>query len=143
MSFDLAAGTGTTIRNHADPAFPGSVAPIGVSPPLNLLAGINVGVTGNNLRLYDLTLTNGTPVFLTATNFASDNDNTGSGTGAVDFGDDRVYALGANNGLVALQLIPPRPQPGRFDCHQPSPRRLGSTRHERHAGHQLHPPVDQ
>jgi uncharacterized lipoprotein YddW (UPF0748 family) len=106
VSFDLAAGTGTTVRSYADPAFPGSIAPLGVNTDLNLLGGINVGATGNNFRLYDLTTTNGTPVFITSTNFATDNDNTGTGTGAVDFGGDRVYALGANNGIIALQIIP-------------------------------------
>ncbi|HOX56395.1 MAG TPA: immunoglobulin domain-containing protein [Candidatus Paceibacterota bacterium] len=124
VSFNLAAGTGTTIRNHGSPGFPGTVAPIGVSSALNLLAGINVGTTGNNLRLYNLTFTGGTPVFLTATNFASDNDNTGSGTGAVDFGADRVYALGGNNGLVALQILPvaaPPAEPGRFEAIGRSP----------------------
>jgi hypothetical protein len=107
VSFDLAAGTGATARSHADPAFPGTIAPIGVSTELNLLGGINVGATGNDFRLYDLTPTNGTHVFITSTNFATDNDNTYTGTGAVDFSGDRVYALGSDNGLIALQIIPP------------------------------------
>ena len=110
VSFDLAAGTGATVRSHADPEFPRTVAPIGVSTELNLLGGINVGATGNNLRLYDLTPANGTPVFITSTNFATDNDNTYAGTGAVDFGNDHVYALSSNNGLIALQIIPPEDQ---------------------------------
>jgi len=107
-SFNLGAGTATTLRNYADPAFPGSVGPIGVSTGLNLLGGINVMAAGNgnNFRLYDLTLTNGTPVFITATNFATDNSNTYNGTGAVDFGGDRVYALSSNNGLLAMRIIP-------------------------------------
>lgn len=109
VSFDLAAGTGTTLRSHASPNFPSSVAPIGVSTALNLLGGINVGATGNNFRLYDLTPTNGTPVSIAQTNFATDNDNTGSGTGSVDFHNDRVYALGANNGILALQIVPVTP----------------------------------
>lgn len=109
VGFDLANGTGTILRSHASPDFPGSVAPIGVSTALNLLGGINVGTTGNNFRLYDLTPTNGTPVILASTNFASDNDNTGSGTGSVDFSGDRVYALGANNGLMAMQILAPTP----------------------------------
>ncbi|HEY9171868.1 MAG TPA: immunoglobulin domain-containing protein [Verrucomicrobiae bacterium] len=109
VRFDLVSGTGAVLRSHATPDFPGSVAPIGVSPTPNLLGGINVGTTGNHFRLYDLTPTNGTPVFLASTNFASDNDNTGSGTGSVDFCGDRVYALGANNGLLALQVLPATP----------------------------------
>jgi uncharacterized lipoprotein YddW (UPF0748 family) len=105
VAFDLVAGTGSTLRNHASPAFPNTVAPLGVSTALNLLGGINVGATDNHFRLYDLTPTNGTPVFLASTNFASDNSNTGTGTGAVDFDGDRVFALGANNGLIAMQIL--------------------------------------
>ena len=105
VSFDPVAGTGATVRNYADPAFPGTIGPIGVSTNLNLLGGINVGTTGNNFRLYDLTTTNGTPVLITSTNFPTDNDNTYAGTGAVDFGGDRVYALGSDNGVLAMQII--------------------------------------
>lgn len=94
------------MRVHADPAFPNAVAPIGVSTTLNLLAGINVGAANNHLRLYDLTPTNGLPVFIASTNFPADNDNSGTGTGAVDFGGDRVYALCANSGIVAMQIVP-------------------------------------
>lgn len=112
VAFNLAAGTGATVREYADPAFPGSVAPIGVSTDLNLLGGVNVGTTGNNFRLYDLTptATNGAPAFITSTNFATDNDNTASGTGTVDFGSDRVYALGADNGIIAMQILPASPE---------------------------------
>ena len=110
VSFDLATGTGTTVHNYTDPAFPATIGPIGVSTNLNLLGGINIATagSGNNFQLYDLapTLTSGTPAFITATNFATDNDNTYSGTGSVDFGGDRVYALGSNNGLLALQILP-------------------------------------
>lgn len=106
VAFNLAMGAGTILRAHGSQDFPSTIAPIGVSTGLNLLGGINVGVTGNNFRLFDLTPTNGTPVFIASTNFASDNDNTGSGTGAVDFGHDRVYALGGNNGLLAMQITP-------------------------------------
>lgn len=104
VAFDLTAGTGTTIRNHGVPEIPATLAPIGVSTELNLLAGINVGTAGNHLRLYDLTSTNGTPVLLATNAFATDNDNSQTGTGAVDFGHGRVFALCANNGLLALQI---------------------------------------
>jgi hypothetical protein len=105
VGFELEAGTGSTLRNHASPAFPNTVAPIGVSTALNLLGAINVGATDNHFRLYDLTPTHGAPVFLASTNFASDNSNTGTGTGTVDFDGNRVFALGANNGLIALQIL--------------------------------------
>lgn len=110
VQFNLQSGIGTTIRNHGSPGVPSTVAPIGISPSLNLMAGINVGATNNHLRLYDLTANNSTPVLLGSANFATDNDNTGTGTGAVDFGNGRIYALGANNGLLALEIqcaVPP------------------------------------
>lgn len=112
VQFDLLTGTGTVLRNHGSAEFPSAVAPIGVHPTLNLLAGIQVGVANNHLRLYDLTPTNGTPVLLATNGFATDNDNTQTGTGAVDFSNARVFALGANNGLIALEIqcaIPPTP----------------------------------
>ncbi|HRT56134.1 MAG TPA: immunoglobulin domain-containing protein [Candidatus Paceibacterota bacterium] len=109
VAFDLASGTGVTVRNHPAPDFPATVAPIGVSTAFNLLGGINVGVTGNDFRLFDLTLDGSTPQFIASTNFATDNDNTYSGTGAVDFGGDRVYALGSGNGIIAMQIIPATP----------------------------------
>ena len=107
-SFSLAAGTAATARDYADPVFPGSIGPIGVNPGLNVLGGVNVAAAGagNSFQLYDLTTTNGAPVSITATNFATDNDNSYAGTGAVDFGGDRVYALSSNNGLLAMQIVP-------------------------------------
>lgn len=112
VQFDLLTGTGTTVRNHGSSEIPAAVAPIGVSPTLNLLAGIQVGVANNHLRLYDLAPSNGAPVLLGTASFATDNDNTQTGTGAVDFSNARVFALGANNGLIALEIqcaIPPAP----------------------------------
>jgi hypothetical protein len=108
VSYNLTAGTGYTAHVYADPAFPNTVGPIGVSTQLNVLAGINVGASNNHLRLYDLTptLTNGAPALVATNAFATDNDNSGTGTGAVDFGGTIVYALCANNGLMALQITP-------------------------------------
>jgi hypothetical protein len=121
VSFDLASGQGTVLRDYAAPLIPASLAPLGVSPALHLLAGIKVGSSGNQLQLYDLTPSNGVPVLVGVTNFMTDYDNNGSGTGAVDFGGDRVYALCGNNGLVALQVqaaaVPwPPAEPGRFEA---------------------------
>jgi hypothetical protein len=116
VTYNLAAGTGSSSHVYTNPVFPNAVGPIGVSTPLNLLAGINVGAANNHLRLYDLSpaLTNGAPALIATNAFATDNDNSGTGTGAVDFGANTVYALCANNGLIALQIVPPA-QPGHFD----------------------------
>jgi hypothetical protein len=106
VSYNPGAGTGSSTRVYADPNFPNTVAPIGISTALNLLGGINVGASNNHFRLYSLTTNNSTPILIATNAFATDNDNTGTGTGAVDFGPDRVYALGANNGIIAMQIIP-------------------------------------
>ncbi len=110
-SYTVTASTGTTIQTYADPAFLTNIAPLGVNTTLNLLGGISVGSSGNDFRLYNLTptVTNGPPAFITSTNFPTDNDNSVSGTGAVDFGADRVYALCSNNGIIAMQLTHPAP----------------------------------
>jgi hypothetical protein len=102
VSFNLGAGTGTTVRNIASPDFPATVAPIGVDTALNVMGGINVGASGNEVQLYDLAPV--TPALIAANKFATDNDNTGTGTGAVDFNYNRGYAIGANNGLLAMQM---------------------------------------
>ena len=119
VSYNLASGTAGTASLYADPTIPNSVGPIAMSSPLNVLAGINVGTTNNHLRLYDLapTLTNGAPRLFATNTFATDNDNSGTGTGAVDFGGTTVYALGANNGLMAVQIVPAQtlvPQAAQF-----------------------------
>ncbi|HNQ72774.1 MAG TPA: family 10 glycosylhydrolase [Verrucomicrobiota bacterium] len=104
VAFNLTAGTGTTLRSHGPPEISTTLAPLGVHPALNVLGLINVGTTGNQFRLYDLA--SPTPALIATAGFASDNSNTGAGTGAVAFDYDRAYALGGNNGIIALQLLP-------------------------------------
>jgi hypothetical protein len=93
--------TGTVITNY--PTLPSTISPIGVSVEMNLMAGIAIE-PGENLRLYDLTLTNGIPVQIGQTNFATANTNAFA-TGSVDFGNHRVYALDSNNGILAMQIL--------------------------------------
>ncbi len=104
VGFNLQTGTGVVLRRHGSPEIPGAVAPIGASPALNLLAGIQVGTANNHLRLYDLKASSDAPELLATSDFATDNENTQTGTGAVDFSNTHVYALGANNGLLALEI---------------------------------------
>lgn len=108
VSYDPLAGSGASARVYGSTVIPSAVSPIGVSTALNLLGGINVGASGNQLRLYGLSplATNGNPVLLGTSSFATDNDNSGAGAGAVAFSTDRVYALCANNGIIAMQFTP-------------------------------------
>lgn len=102
LNVSYSGSTGTTLANYA--GFPLAISPIGVGAEMNLLAGISLN-RPENLQLYDLTLTNGAPVLIAQTNFATANTNA-FGVGAVDFGNDRVYALDSNNGILAMKIIP-------------------------------------
>lgn len=108
VGFDVGAGTGSTLLSYTAPDIPLAVAPIGVSTRFDLLAGIHIA-SPVHLRLYELPSASTAPAFVASANFPTDNDNTQAGTGAVDFGEDRVYALCSNNGLMALELVPPPP----------------------------------
>lgn len=111
FSFDLSNGTGAVLRSHGNPEIPNSVAAIGVSTLLNLVAGIALD-TPDHLRLYDLTTNNGAPILIETNSFLTDNDNA-NGTGSVDFYGDRVFALDSNNGILAMRILP---LPVQFDA---------------------------
>lgn len=103
FSFDLAAGTGTVLRTHGAAEVPNSVSPIGYSPELQMLAGIYVASV-THLRLYEVPPAPGAPVLISTNAFPADNDNTSAGTGAIDFGGNRLFALDSNNGLIAMTI---------------------------------------
>lgn len=113
VSFDPVAGTASTLRLYSNAEVPMAVNPIGYSASLNMLAGIHVN-SPNHLRIYDLSPSNGVPALLGTTNFATDNSNTHTAAGAVRFGGDVVYALDANNGLMAVRIVMPS-WPLKFD----------------------------
>ena len=107
VSYNTGTGSGTILRTHADPDIPSGVSAIGVNNSLGLLAGINI-TSPNHLRVYSIPAAPASPLLLGTNLFATDNDNTGAGTGAIDFNGDRIYALDSNNGLLALRLnFPP------------------------------------
>ncbi len=102
VSFNLTSGLGTVIRTHGSPGIANSLAPIGIHPAYNLLAGIAIE-TPDHVKLFDLNTADAAPILIETNNFSTDNDNS-NGTGAVDFGDDRVFALDSNNGIAAMQI---------------------------------------
>lgn len=105
-SFNLADGTGTVVQSFGSPTVVSSVAAIGVSTNLQYLGGVSLE-TPDNFQLYQLP-PSGSPSLIETNAFPADNANA-NGTGAVDFGGDRVFALDSNNGLLALQLLSPTP----------------------------------
>ncbi len=108
VSFDPVAGTASTLRVFSDTEVPTAVCPLAFSSSLNMIAGVNV-TSPNHLRVYDLSTTNNVPYLIGTTNFATDNSNTHTAAGAVRFGGNVIYALDANNGLMAVQVLTPTP----------------------------------
>jgi hypothetical protein len=109
VAFDLAGGTGTTLHDFAAANFQGSLGPIGVNSADKLLAAVSLD-TPDNLQLYDIADLSKPPVMLHQELFPTDNANL-EGTGQVDFGGGRVYALDSNNGIAAYELKQPAQSP--------------------------------
>ena len=102
-SFDLTQNTVSLLRQFQAPEeIPGAMVPIGVSPDLELLAGIDIA-TPDNLKIYDLSNPDQAPTLIIEKLFPTDNAN-GNNVGAVSFGPNRLYALNTNNGLMAFEL---------------------------------------
>lgn len=101
VAFDPNTASGTTLQTFA--SLP-NVAPIGVDTARNLLAGVSIE-TPDNLRLYSVANLAAEPVNLDTRFFPTDNAN-GNRSGAVAFAPGRVYALDANNGIIAFGIRP-------------------------------------
>lgn len=98
VQFDLATGAGTLMQTFTN--LPNLATAISVSS--NLVAVLALE-TPDNLRVYELTATGDDLTLRDQEFFLANNDN-GNGTGSVDFGTNRVYAVNTHNGLVALEL---------------------------------------
>jgi len=115
VQFDYANGTGTVLRTFSSAIYPFGATIMAVNTNLNALVGISLE-NPDNLRLYDISDLASGPRLVDQELFATDNENL-FGTGAVDFGLGRVFALDSNNGLVsfALGAIPPPNTPPRIN----------------------------
>jgi hypothetical protein len=96
------------LQVHGSPAIANTIGPIGISPQLGLLGGISIA-TPDQLQLFELPAS-GAPTLIETNAFPTDNANVNA-VGAVDFASDRVFALDCNNGIVALQILPPPSAP--------------------------------
>jgi len=116
VSFDPGTGLAVIDQGFSTAQFPAGVAPIAVHPSLPLLGAVHIGENPNNLRLYDHSLIGQPGGLLDLEFFPTDNTN-GNGTGCVDFGNGRVYALDTNNGIVAMNVTysPAQPAPAVID----------------------------
>lgn len=101
--------SGNTLNLYTSTVFPTSIVDIDVDAAQGYLVGINLNTTPtrDTLELYNISLlstgSTNTPTDLRS--FPVDNVNA-NGTGAVDFGNNVVYALDSNNGLVAYGIVP-------------------------------------
>ena len=102
IEFDLAAGTGVAAQTFATTELAGNILPIGVDPSRDLLAGISLE-TPDNVRLYDISGLTNPPVNIDTDFFPTDTVN-GNGTGSVAFGNDMLFVLDTNNGLLGLDI---------------------------------------
>lgn len=102
IEFDLAAGTGESAQTFATAELAGNILPIGVDTDRGLLAGMSVE-TPDNVRLYDISTLPSPPATIDTDFFPTDNVN-GNGTGSVAFGNNMLFVLDTNNGLLALDV---------------------------------------
>ena len=105
VSFDLDAGTMSTLQSYSTAQFPGRTGPIYANTGSNLLVGVEMtaGSANDFVRLYDISTTNA-PVFLDRRQFFSTNGNANF-AGSAALADGRVYVLDSDNGLVAYSLV--------------------------------------
>lgn len=111
ISFDPVGQTGSVVLDYtAGAQYPSALSGVAVDMTNNILAGVDIGDTHNDLRLYQLTGTANPPVLFEQSFFPSFNVN-GNDNAAIVMKYPRVYALDANNGIVALTYGVPATTP--------------------------------
>jgi len=103
-SYDLTTRTSTLITNYTALAALGAVA---VDNSRHILAGLNFksGTTPDSLDVYDIS-DQSAPVLIGTQNFPLAHQPNVNFIGQVIIGQNKIFALDANNGMVALTLIP-------------------------------------
>jgi hypothetical protein len=112
LAFDINTGMATTLHTYLNAVFPASVFVIGVENTRQILGGVSVE-NPDNLQLYKIADLNQPPVLIDQELFPTDVQNINS-TGGVEFGNNMVFALDSNNGLMALALGNTDGPPGRI-----------------------------
>jgi hypothetical protein len=110
MAFDLSSSTATTLGLFlSDYTMPSSIQPVGYDPQNDLLASIAIASGAvspgpDNVRLYDVAnLTPNQPIWLDTEFFGTGNVNS-FGTGALDFGNGRLYTDDSHNGIAVFTV---------------------------------------
>lgn len=107
LSYDINAMTSATLQNFN--AYP-AMTVMSLSTGAKLLAGVSLE-TPDNLRLYDLSNLETKGLINIDTEFFPTDNANGNATGAVSFGNNRVFALDSNNGIIACQIDPSKIPP--------------------------------
>jgi hypothetical protein len=110
FSFDVATGTAKTVQIYPQPPMPTGLAPIKMSPVLNLLGGAAIK-TGDAAYLFDVTKTGSVPVLQDVKTLPTDTTN-GAFAGAIDFGyadafygTNRLFVMDCNNGVQIYAIV--------------------------------------
>ena len=115
LSFDLGAGTATTLQTYATTNFPGRVGPLMLNVASNLLAAIEpLPNVVDRVRLYDASNLANPPVLLDWWNYPTNAAENNVYAGAAAFGTNSsgvptLYALDCNSGIMAFSLVPDEP----------------------------------
>jgi hypothetical protein len=102
----------TALATNLD-VFPPTLGPVAVDLSRNLLAGIDVApVSGvpDALAIYDIS-NPANPILISRHNFPVNHQGNTFSFGRVVIAGDRIYALNANNGVLALGIAPVTPVP--------------------------------
>jgi hypothetical protein len=98
VQFDLTTGTGTLLQTYSNVLNSASA----VAASSNLVAVLALE-SPDDVRLFRQNAAGDQLTLIDQEFFATDNINI-NGTGSADFGNDRLYVLDTNNGLLALKL---------------------------------------
>src|SRR5688572_11427179 len=129
FSFDLVAGTATTIRSYGPEVFASSstLEPLAVDVANNLLGTVDMRTGVDQVRLYDISDLNRGPVLLDIRDFPVVNANGTTTKGYLDFGSDfgtpLLFVHNMNNGLMGFS-IPQTGMPAPTIRSQPQPQRV-------------------
>ena len=104
LGYDLNTSTVTNVVPADVSRFSVNVAPMGVNSNATLLAGIAVVGGADRLHLYDISDPINPPVLLDRKSYAT-TASSGS-VGAIAYSSNVVYALDADNGIMAMELVP-------------------------------------
>ena len=110
LSYNLGAGTATTLNSYSTVVFPGGVGPIGILSSSSLLASLETPASGGGyVRLHDISNTANPPVLLDRKAWATNEAVNGISAGSVVFGSmgstNILYVLDSDNGIMAFSIV--------------------------------------